>query len=713
MAAESLALAGSLKHQAILYVVGHLEEFSPQSLSLLPVAVRKEILLIIPVVDVQQLESTEFMKEIDLNEIWRSIYEMRVPKNMQTALLDLLKRQEIDRACLDLSWKEKLLLCCFDSATASKFYRQANKVMYLFEIIMFCVNKTDFTYFECLPNAFQSLFNLRSSKMTASNLSTLISRSINDELYSSLLSPMPSPSPQGQNQPNPSSQQPTNFVNFIDVMKFLQNFFHFRPRILLLHNVTILDITQNVLWPTAHISGITTASATTVLTDFLQDVQLVCMRSRGWNPAKNLSVLRTVFQVLVSNKKKMLSGIVLDLLNIGVPAQNQVLAAISSTLTGLLLIPHQAHVRAVRQTPYNCLTVFSVYLSLESADEMKHINAIIRSQLQLQVVKINCNNKAILFDPRPFEAEVYTSLFESVTMLVFTNPSIQQLELSQAVIPGSIIQNLLYHFLTSTSSSEQLLSLSCLGVLQSPLKSRVPVCKSESASDAGKHGPRSLKLHMCHFPPEMYEWLCGFPRIKLKTLELISTDVTDNLSALNAFSKLKNLEVAHFELSVVSVQELWGPLSDLLFSVAMSKVKLTANLNVRNVSKEHLPLLVNIVKNMSARVFSKLHVVLATSSVNDTDVFNSLLTNLFGLPYLNDLSLILVSPGLRKSQLNNMIRMWELVGKRNRLKSLSIVGDSTVLSSNLSADLKESLSSMADHYCHSDICGCLTNRTFR
>ena len=716
MAIESLTFAAPLKHQSMLFVIGHLQDFNIKSLSLLPVSVKRDILLSIPIVDVQRLEdSAQFMNDIDLNNVWKMLFEVRIPKNMQTALMDLLKKQEIDRAGFDLSWKEKFLLCCFDAATASKFYRQINYVIYLFEIIVFCVNKNDVPWFNCLPNNFQSLFNLKSSKIVCSKLPILISRLVNSDLYLSLLSPMPTPPQQSQQQPHSPIAQPVEkFVNIVMVMKLLQNFFHFRPRVLLLHNVTILDITQNVLWPTAHISGVTTANVTATLTDFLQDVQMVCMRSRGWNPAKNLSVFRTIFQILISNKNKMLTGIVLDLLNIGMPAQNQVLAVVSSTLTGLLLIPHtnQAHVRATRQSPYNCLTTFSVYLSLEAADEIKHINTIVRSQLQLEIAKINCNNKTIVFDPRPFDTAVYTSLFEACTAQVFTNPTLKQLELSQVIVPASIFQNLLYHFLTSTSSMEQLLSITSMGIIQFPVKSKIPVCRSEGVNDAGKHGPRSLKLRLCHFSPEVYEWLCGFPRIMLKSLELLSNDSTDNLSAMNALSKLDNLEVSSISVSAVSGQDLWSPLMALLSKTFSSKVKLTASLNIRNISSEHVTNLVHILGSTTHRVFTRLFFVLSTSSVQDEEVFESLLKTLFSLPYLGDLALAITSPGLRRHHLTGVLRVWEIVGRRERLKSFSVIGDTSVQLANISIELREKLFSMADHYCDTHSCACLSTHIY-
>ena len=704
---ENLVHAGALKHQAVLYVIGHLEYFPPKSLSLLPVSVRKEILSMIPAIDVLDLENTEFMRDIDVDQSWKGIYESRVPRNMQTALADLFKcRPEIDRVCNDLSWKDKFLLCSFDAATASKYYRQGSQEVCLFELLMFLVKTNDLPCFKCLPQTFQKLFSLKGFRFVVSNPISFYSRLVLNSVYSSLLSPMPPPPPQLPGQPNTPQTKLKNFLNIIETMKFLQERCNFRPRILLLHSVLIRDLPPAALWPTVHLTGVGSPNFLNALTDFLKDVQILCMRSRAWNPAKNLPVLRLILQILTTNNSRMMSGLILDLVNIGVPVQAQILGTISSVLNGFVA-RGLAPLGVMHNTPYDSLNVLGVYFSLDSADEMKQINAIIRSQPQLEVLKIDCNIKAVTFNPRPLEVGVYVSLFESITMLVFSNPCLQQIQLSQVTITNSALQNLLYHFLTSSSTYEQELSLFYLGILQSPMKSSTPVCKSEGTQDAGKHGPRSLNLLKCHFTPELCEWLAGFPKIKLNFLKITCTDPTDNLSALSAMSNLQHLEVKHIDVSVVSGQDLYSPLKNLFSRQTCERH--TAELFILSIRKEDMESLVAVLDSC-VRQFTKLHLCFTTSAIRDEGLFGTVLKSLFGLPYLNELILVLSCQGFRKSHLHHIIQLWENISNKNSLKSFGIRGDSTTRLSNLAFDLKERVCATADHYCDADECGCLSTR---
>ena len=702
-----LCYAGLLKHQTFLYIIGHLEDFSPKSLALLPVSARKDILSSIPVVDVQRLESTEFMKDINIEETWKNLYETRIPKNMQTALSDLFKnRPELDRVGLDLSWKDKFLLCGFDAATSSKFYRQGTLVVYLYKLLMFCVSKTNAPCFSCLPNTVENCFGLEGFVVLSALPS--ISRKAHDDLYSSLLSPMPRPTTQPTQQSAPLHNTIKDFPNVLEVMKFFIQYFSFRPRILLLQNVTILDVNQTALWPTIQLTGLTTPNTVGMLADFLKDVQVVCLRSRGWNAAKNLPVLRAIFQMLVTNRQRMLTAIVLDLLNIGTPSQNQLLGAIANTLTGLVFIPFHGHAQQ-RRGVYDTLTIFSIYLSLEAPEEMKHIDTIIRSQPQLEVLKVNCNHKSYVWNPRPFAVTVYNGLCETVTLSVFANPYLKHLELHQMVLSNSTLQNLLYHFLTSTSNCEQELTLSCLGILDSPCKSGAPICKPESGSDAGKHGSRSLKLRLCLFNREMSEWLAKFPKIRLQMLEINAANAADNLSAMITLSQLPCLEVEHVKISVISGQDIYVPLTKLFCSQQSDYFKkLSGELFVRDTRNEDILPLVSVIKG-SMRILSRIHLGLSAIAVRNKQMFELLLQVLFQLPYLNEVTFVLASPGLRLSHLGSIFNLWEKEAHKNKFKSLCLLGDSSTRVSNLPVRFIEVLKSMTCHYCDPDACGCLIN----
>jgi len=69
----------SLEQQCFLHILQHLEKFSVQYLSLLPLGIRQSILWSAPVADVFQLEHTRFVKGIDMDEVWKAVCELRLP----------------------------------------------------------------------------------------------------------------------------------------------------------------------------------------------------------------------------------------------------------------------------------------------------------------------------------------------------------------------------------------------------------------------------------------------------------------------------------------------------------------------------------------------------------------------------------------------------------------------------------------------------------
>ena len=69
----------SLEQQCFLHILQHLEKFSVEYLSLLPLGIRQSILWSAPVADVFQLEHTRFVKGIDMDEVWKTVCELRLP----------------------------------------------------------------------------------------------------------------------------------------------------------------------------------------------------------------------------------------------------------------------------------------------------------------------------------------------------------------------------------------------------------------------------------------------------------------------------------------------------------------------------------------------------------------------------------------------------------------------------------------------------------
>lgn len=68
-----MSYAASLQLQCYMFIVGHLEELSPDLISLLPIAVRRKLLLMLPVLDVCKLEETPVTDGISIDEeIWKN-----------------------------------------------------------------------------------------------------------------------------------------------------------------------------------------------------------------------------------------------------------------------------------------------------------------------------------------------------------------------------------------------------------------------------------------------------------------------------------------------------------------------------------------------------------------------------------------------------------------------------------------------------------------
>ena len=69
----------SLQQQCLYSVMGRLEKYSSQTLSLLPANLRRRLLLLLPVADICRLERDDvFMSGLDVDDIWRNIVEDRI-----------------------------------------------------------------------------------------------------------------------------------------------------------------------------------------------------------------------------------------------------------------------------------------------------------------------------------------------------------------------------------------------------------------------------------------------------------------------------------------------------------------------------------------------------------------------------------------------------------------------------------------------------------
>ena len=103
----------SLWWQVLLHIVGHLEEFSPEALALLPMSLRRWLFLNLPVADVCLLEGTSMSNGLDMEQIWEELYKSRL----------LVVQQDTVGRMIKFSWKEQycydLWICMFDHVRPS------------------------------------------------------------------------------------------------------------------------------------------------------------------------------------------------------------------------------------------------------------------------------------------------------------------------------------------------------------------------------------------------------------------------------------------------------------------------------------------------------------------------------------------------------------------------------------------------------------------
>ena len=78
---ESFANPCTLHLQCLLFIVGHLDRFPVTRLALLPITLRRELLLLLPAVDVCKLEETKVICDLPMEEIWETLYKSNVDGN--------------------------------------------------------------------------------------------------------------------------------------------------------------------------------------------------------------------------------------------------------------------------------------------------------------------------------------------------------------------------------------------------------------------------------------------------------------------------------------------------------------------------------------------------------------------------------------------------------------------------------------------------------
>ena len=110
-------MAVSLQDQCLFFIVGHLFESDNGDegiplvmLARLPLAIRRQLLLLLPVVDVCRLEDTPVTNGIVMDEIWEALFNKRMPIHHKGKLLeegrDFYTATEWEEKGVTCSWKD-------------------------------------------------------------------------------------------------------------------------------------------------------------------------------------------------------------------------------------------------------------------------------------------------------------------------------------------------------------------------------------------------------------------------------------------------------------------------------------------------------------------------------------------------------------------------------------------------------------------------------
>ena len=104
-----LAYTVSLQLQCLLFIVGHVHEFSSTAIGLLPSSIRRKLLLHLPVVDILKLECTPATANISMDDLWQVLFNTRMPPPRFEAIeKDVLTPEKFEEKFkqINFNWKE-------------------------------------------------------------------------------------------------------------------------------------------------------------------------------------------------------------------------------------------------------------------------------------------------------------------------------------------------------------------------------------------------------------------------------------------------------------------------------------------------------------------------------------------------------------------------------------------------------------------------------
>ena len=104
-----LAYAVSLQLHCLLFIVGHVHEFSSTAIGLLPTSIRRKLLLHLPVADILKLECTPVTANISMDDLWQALFNTRmplVPELTEKEMYILTPEKFEENFKINFNWKE-------------------------------------------------------------------------------------------------------------------------------------------------------------------------------------------------------------------------------------------------------------------------------------------------------------------------------------------------------------------------------------------------------------------------------------------------------------------------------------------------------------------------------------------------------------------------------------------------------------------------------
>ena len=221
---NSLSRVLPLRDQCLLYLIGRLEEIPLQMIALLPRAIRYELLLNLPPVDIHKLEETQVAKDIDMEEIWKEIYWSRCPdrysQEFNTKLHEIFCDLSIQRK---LHWKAIFLHYILHTATYFNIGWLLCSCPVQLKALLF------------------TIFNSSLFPTKTSNLAERILTPFNGTCFNTTVNCQYCCQYLPFRKPVEGIDIMTPYINILHIIKYLYVLFNFKPLILLL-NVNVLKM---------------------------------------------------------------------------------------------------------------------------------------------------------------------------------------------------------------------------------------------------------------------------------------------------------------------------------------------------------------------------------------------------------------------------------------------------------------------------------------